>query len=417
MPVLITLFSGGQRATNRKKVNLSTFAPLQYKSTHTTPSVRQSVTILRPLRVVEPSNGATVAEPVVSPDRQNAIGFSLSRIPIDLPVQAPESIFMEQQKNNTGLPDQLKAGIESLSDMSLDDVKVHYHSPNPAKMQAWAYTKGADIYVGPGQERNLPHEAWHVVQQKEGRVKPTLQAMGAAINDDQALEKEADMMGAMALDGKKIPKTRPGPNLMWTSEMAKTEPAYQQSWHMSVGVSPVVVQRNGKKLVETRGKEYKKKAKERKEEAKVQKKLDDQINDWISNYGHSQARHVGKTDQELDARNIPLATTFESNEELFKAAKELITDNEQKLNDWYENKEDERITLWASLSKEIRVRGRRKKERPAWHFKLGLMPPHPGFENVNQENLEYVIGVFDRNSWTNAPKGLVTCYPSVSKPK
>ncbi|HAP61901.1 MAG TPA: hypothetical protein DCR93_21180, partial [Cytophagales bacterium] len=34
---------------------------------------------------------------------------------------------------------------------------------------------GTDIHLAPGQQKHLPHEAWHVVQQKQGRVKPTLQ--------------------------------------------------------------------------------------------------------------------------------------------------------------------------------------------------------------------------------------------------
>lgn len=33
-----------------------------------------------------------------------------------------------QQENHTGLPDNLKAGIEALSGVSLDDVQVHSHS-------------------------------------------------------------------------------------------------------------------------------------------------------------------------------------------------------------------------------------------------------------------------------------------------
>jgi hypothetical protein len=53
--------------------------------------------------------------------------------------------------------------------------------------------------VGQGEERYLPHEAWHVVQQRQGRVQPTLQAEGVAINDDASLEKEADVMGSKAL--------------------------------------------------------------------------------------------------------------------------------------------------------------------------------------------------------------------------
>lgn len=100
--------------------------------------------------------------------------------------------------NNTSLPDNLKSGIESLSDMSLDNVKVHYNSSQPAQLNALAYAEGTDIHVAPGQEQHLPHEAWHVVQQAQGRVKPTMQAKGVAINDDHRLENEADIMGEKA---------------------------------------------------------------------------------------------------------------------------------------------------------------------------------------------------------------------------
>jgi hypothetical protein len=102
--------------------------------------------------------------------------------------------------NNTGLPDQLKSGIESLSGMSMDHVKVHYNSSQPAQLNALAYAQGSDIHVAPGQEQHLPHEAWHVVQQAQGRVRPTMQMKeGIPVNDDAGLETEADVMGAKAL--------------------------------------------------------------------------------------------------------------------------------------------------------------------------------------------------------------------------
>lgn len=102
--------------------------------------------------------------------------------------------------NNTGLPDQLKSGIESLSGMSMDHVKVHYNSSQPAQLNALAYAQGSDIHIGAGQEQHLPHEAWHVVQQAQGRVKPTMQMKeGVPVNDDVGLEHEADLMGAKAL--------------------------------------------------------------------------------------------------------------------------------------------------------------------------------------------------------------------------
>jgi hypothetical protein len=105
--------------------------------------------------------------------------------------------------NNTGLPDNLKAGIENLSGMSMDNVQVHYNSDKPAQLNAHAYAQGTDIHVASGQEKHLPHEAWHVVQQAQGRVQPTTQmAGGTQVNDDNSLESEADVMGAKAMQFK-----------------------------------------------------------------------------------------------------------------------------------------------------------------------------------------------------------------------
>ena len=113
-------------------------------------------------------------------------------------VQMKSDTVCQQKPNNTGLPDNLKAGVESLSGFSMDDVKVHYNSSQPATVQALAYTQGTDIHVAPGQERHLPHEAWHVAQQMAGRVEPTTEMGGLPVNDNVGLEHEADVMGARA---------------------------------------------------------------------------------------------------------------------------------------------------------------------------------------------------------------------------
>jgi len=114
---------------------------------------------------------------------------------------------IQKKENNTGLPDTLKSGIENLSGYAMDDVKVHYNSDKPAQLNAHAYAQGTDIHLASGQEKHLPHEAWHVVQQKQGRVRPTTQLRGPStslrnpvnINDDVGLEREADVMGEKAL--------------------------------------------------------------------------------------------------------------------------------------------------------------------------------------------------------------------------
>lgn len=107
---------------------------------------------------------------------------------------------LQRKANTTGLPDQLKTGAEHLSGIDLSDVKVHYNSQAPAQLNAHAFAQGTQIHVAPGQEQHLPHEAWHVVQQKQGRVKPTTQLKDKVpVNDDKHLENEADAMGQKAL--------------------------------------------------------------------------------------------------------------------------------------------------------------------------------------------------------------------------
>ena len=105
-----------------------------------------------------------------------------------------------QKKSDGGdLPTNLKSGVEKLSGQDMSDVTVHKNSDKPAQLNAHAYAQGTDIHLGPGQEKHLPHEAWHVAQQKQGRVEPTKQFKGdVQINDDEGLEKEADEMGKKA---------------------------------------------------------------------------------------------------------------------------------------------------------------------------------------------------------------------------
>jgi hypothetical protein len=114
---------------------------------------------------------------------------------------ANRTAVVQRNASKGSLPPQLRTGIESLSGIAMGDVRVHYNSSNPGQLQAHAYAQGSDIHLAPGQEKHLAHEAWHVVQQKQGRVKPNLQMKGVAINDDAGLEQEADRMGSKAMEG------------------------------------------------------------------------------------------------------------------------------------------------------------------------------------------------------------------------
>jgi hypothetical protein len=101
---------------------------------------------------------------------------------------------MQKQKtpNQTGIPDSVKEKFEESSGLSFDDVRVNYNSDRPAELGALAYTQGNQVHIAPGQEKHLEHELGHVVQQKQGRVQPTMSVGGAAVNDDAGLENEAD---------------------------------------------------------------------------------------------------------------------------------------------------------------------------------------------------------------------------------
>ncbi|NEO96893.1 MAG: DUF4157 domain-containing protein [Moorea sp. SIO3G5] len=125
----------------------------------------------------------------------------------ETPVQRQEA--EKKAENKTGLPDRLKEGIESLSGFDLSGVRVNYNSPKPAKVNAHAYTQGQGIEVAPGQEQHLPHEAWHVVQQMQGRVKPTMEVNGVGVNGDRGLEREADVMGQKAIPTKSRSDRKP----------------------------------------------------------------------------------------------------------------------------------------------------------------------------------------------------------------
>lgn len=111
---------------------------------------------------------------------------------------------LQQKPNRTGLPDELKSDLEATFDSDFSDVRIYTGSTKAGDVGARAYTQGREIHVGAGQfqprtargRQLLGHELAHVVQQREGRVTPTGEAGGMPLNDDPALEKEADEMAA-----------------------------------------------------------------------------------------------------------------------------------------------------------------------------------------------------------------------------
>lgn len=98
-------------------------------------------------------------------------------------IQKAEERQRRQQPNLTGIPTQMKLDFEQRSGLSFDDVRVHYNSDKPKRIGALAYTQIPQVHIGPGQERHLRHELGHVVQQKQGIVRPTTWINGLPVND------------------------------------------------------------------------------------------------------------------------------------------------------------------------------------------------------------------------------------------
>ncbi len=109
------------------------------------------------------------------------------------------------------LPAPLRAQMEDAFDFSFASVRMH-EGGEARSMGALAYTQGTDVHFAPGQydpasargQELIGHELAHVVQQSEGRVAATTQLKGVGLNDDSALEQEADDWGARAARGESV---------------------------------------------------------------------------------------------------------------------------------------------------------------------------------------------------------------------
>ena len=111
---------------------------------------------------------------------------------------------MRQKAGGLPLPSDVRTKMETAFSADFSDVRVHI-GHEATSLGAIAYTWGTNIHFAPGQynphtlqgQKLLGHELWHVLQQKQGRVKNPFGG-GVAVVQDHALEAEADRMGIKA---------------------------------------------------------------------------------------------------------------------------------------------------------------------------------------------------------------------------
>ncbi len=122
-----------------------------------------------------------------------------------------------------GLPNSLNNQMESAFNADFSNVSIHKNSQKAKEIGAYAFTQGNDIHFAPGQyqpftpkgQELIGHELTHVVQQSESTVSPTSEVNGMPVNDNKALEQEADTKGKKATKNntpnKKGAKKKPTP--------------------------------------------------------------------------------------------------------------------------------------------------------------------------------------------------------------
>lgn len=76
--------------------------------------------------------------------------------------------------------------------MDLSDVRIHRNNSEPDRLKAHVFTRGAGVFLATGKDNYLTHEAWHAVQQKQGRVQANFSFKGLLISNSRSLESEAD---------------------------------------------------------------------------------------------------------------------------------------------------------------------------------------------------------------------------------
>ena len=116
-----------------------------------------------------------------------------------------------ESESKEQMPEEVQAKMENSFGQDFSNVNIHTDSDQAKNIGAQAYAQGNNIHFAPGQynpgsksgQELLGHELTHVVQQSQGKVQPgEVHGKGLNINNDPALEKEADEMGKLASEGK-----------------------------------------------------------------------------------------------------------------------------------------------------------------------------------------------------------------------
>lgn len=115
----------------------------------------------------------------------------------------PDDVNKKNQSTEASWEEKVKTQVGEIMGADLQDVSVNYNSGLPKQFKAHALAQAREVFIAPGQESHLPHELVHVVQQDKGLVKADRESSQISINEDPALEQEAETIGQKVL--RKLP--------------------------------------------------------------------------------------------------------------------------------------------------------------------------------------------------------------------
>jgi len=114
-----------------------------------------------------------------------------------------EDNISNENYGNTNQQENFMIQMQKSFQTDFSDVNIHKNSKTAKNLGALAFTQGNNVHFAPGQfkpdtkqgKELIGHEFAHVVQQRQGKVQPNKQIGKFKINDNSALEKQADEMG------------------------------------------------------------------------------------------------------------------------------------------------------------------------------------------------------------------------------
>jgi hypothetical protein len=140
---------------------------------------------------------------------ESASGKSMSPPQFKLSADGKGGENTAQMKPNAKLNPDVQAKMENSMQTDFSDVNIVENSSKATQMNAEAFAQGREVHFAPGKfdqssqkgQELIGHEFGHLKQNEKSPVQANTKMNGVPVNNDPALENEADQMGKKAAAG------------------------------------------------------------------------------------------------------------------------------------------------------------------------------------------------------------------------